>query len=58
MSKDIPRMMCHIECNSQDVLIRVPYDVAKKFAETDAEFAEYFRKASKKYYGRKNTSQA
>lgn len=51
-------MMCHIECNSQDVLIRVPYDVAKKFAETDAEFAEYFRKASKKYYGRKNTSQA
>ena len=58
MAKEIPRMMCHIECNSQDVLIRVPYDVAKKFAETDDEFAEHFRKASKKYDARKNISQA
>ena len=49
MSRDIPKMMCHIECKSNDVLIRVPYDVAKKFAEVDSEFAEYFRRASKRH---------
>ena len=53
MSNEIPKMMCHIEFNSQDVLIRVPYAVAKKFAEVDEEFAEYFRRASKRYSERK-----
>lgn len=53
MSSDIPKMMCHIECKSNDVLIRVPYEVAKKFAEVDGEFAEYFRRASKRYSERK-----
>ena len=53
MPNEIPKMMCHIECNSQDVLIRVPYDVANKFAEVDADFAEYFRRASKRYSERK-----
>lgn len=53
MSNEIPKMMCHIECNSQDVLIRVPYAVAKKFAEVDEGFAEYFRRASKRYSERK-----
>ena len=49
MGKEIPRMMCHIECKSNDVLIRVPYEVAKKFAGVDSEFAEYFRRASKRH---------
>lgn len=49
MAREIPKMMCHIECNSNDVLIRVPYEVAKKFAAVDEEFAEYFRKASKRH---------
>lgn len=53
MPNRIPKMMCHIECGSQDVLIRVPYEVAKKFAEVDDEFAEWFRRASKRYSERK-----
>ena len=52
MANNFPKMMCHIECNSKDVLIRVPYDVAKKFAEVDSDFAEYFKVASKRYYDR------
>lgn len=53
MSMKPPKMMCHIECNSNDVLIRVPFDVAKKFAETDEEFKEYFNRAKKRHEERK-----
>lgn len=49
----IKRMMCHIECNSQEVLIRVPYDVAKKFADVDDEFKEHFLRADRKHYNPK-----
>lgn len=42
--------MCHIECRSQEVLIRVPYSVAKKFAEVDDEFREHFIRADRKHY--------
>ena len=35
-------MMVHIECRSQEVLIRVPYAVAKKFCEVDEEFKEKY----------------
>lgn len=53
LSMKPPKMMCHIECNSNDVLIRVPFEVAKKFAETDEEFKEYFNRAKKRHEERK-----
>lgn len=43
-------MMVHIECRSQEVLIRVPYEVAKKFCEVDEEFKEKFNIANKRHF--------
>jgi hypothetical protein len=42
-------MMVHIECRSQEVLIRVPYAVAKKFCEVDEEFKEKFHIANRRH---------
>lgn len=42
-------MMVHIECRSQEVLCRVPYDVAKKFCEVDEEFKEKFKIANRRH---------
>lgn len=41
--------MVHIECRSQEVLIRVPYAVAKKFCEVDEEFKEKFHIANRRH---------
>lgn len=42
-------MMVHIECRSKEVLIRVPYAVAKKFCEVDEEFKEKFHIANRRH---------
>lgn len=42
--------MVHIECRSQEVLIRVPYAVAKKFCEVDEEFKEKFHIANRRHF--------
>lgn len=41
--------MVHIECRSQEVLCRVPYDVAVKFCEVDEEFKEKFKIANRRH---------
>lgn len=41
-------MMVYIECRSHEVLIRVPYEVAKKFCEVDEQFKEKFNIANRK----------
>lgn len=43
------RMMVHIECRSQEVLCRVPYEVAKKFCKVDEEFREKFNIANRRH---------
>lgn len=53
MKNEIPKMMVHIECNSNDVLIRVPFDVAKKFAEVDDDFKDKFKIACRRHEEKK-----
>lgn len=43
------KYMVHIECRSQEVLCRVPYDVAVKFCEVDEEFKEKFKIANRRH---------
>lgn len=49
MTKGISKMMVHIECRSQEVLCRVPYNVALKFCEVDEEFKEKFKIANRRH---------
>ena len=43
------KYMVHIECRSQEVLCRLPYEVALKFCEVDEEFREKFKIANRRH---------
>lgn len=47
------KYMVHIECRSQEVLCRIPYEVALKFCAVDEEFSEKFKIANRRHEDKK-----